>query len=114
MAQDNIEDYLLQHEERVWAVFFRDFKDLFYHSEDPWLTAISDRDEIAAWLAERRNTIEEKYRIFSKNDIRDELLKYQIHYILWDKKDGTLGNPRQYPFLKKVFDENDIEIYSVE
>jgi hypothetical protein len=110
---DSVRSYLVEHPEKIWAVFFRDWKDVFRHSKDPWILSISDRHEIDSWLEEQQGRIADAYHAFYANDFRTELMRYDIEYVLVSYDDELQFDDRGYPFLMKVYEHDGIALYSL-
>lgn len=105
--------YLISHESRVRAVLFRDWKDLFRHSDDPWLSSISDRTEIDEWTGGVIEELSQKYKIFRQKDFRSELLKYRLDYVMDDKEGSVPFDEKLFPFLQKVYEDGKFVIYKI-
>lgn len=113
IAPEDAEAFLMREPKHVWSIFFRDFRDRFRSSHDPWLLSMSDRDEIDGWVNDTTAEIVSRYREFSRNDLQSELKKYRIDYMIWDSEGGTPFDVREFLFLEKVFEQDGIAIYSM-
>lgn len=111
IAPLDAEQYLKVHEQRVRAVLFRDWKDLFRHSSDQWLASISDRAEIDSWTELQIRELVSAYEDFYRRDFRDELLKYHLDYVLYDKEGKIPFDKSRFPFLKKVYEDERFVAY---
>lgn len=110
-AQD-IDDYLNNNEIEIYhEYFFRDWKDMFFESRDPWLISISNRNEIEKWIDETKAQVSSSYKEFLKNDFYSELKKYRIDYVMWDEASGSRNPTESMPFIKEVYSNSGIHIY---
>ena len=46
--------------------------------------------------------------------IEDTLKKYEVEYVLWDKKQDPLWNPARFSFLKEAADFGETAVYRIE
>ena len=113
VSRGEAEEYLSNHEERIRAVLFRDWVDLFRHSSDEWLASISDRDEIDLWVKSKIKELAKEYGKFSEQDFRTTLLKYRLDYVLHDKEGKIPFDIKQFQFLEKVYEDERFIIYEI-
>ena len=106
----SIESYLKDIRTEMRIALFRDWKDMFRHTNNSWLIRISDREAIDAFFEVRAKEIANKYRDFVKKDFYTELAKNKIDYLVYDSKNGEMVS---YPFLSLVFAENGIQMYTL-
>jgi len=77
---ENVDSLFNQDDMREY--FFRDWRDLFAHQPDIWLTSISDYREIDSHYSQLKTKIIENYKVFYKSGFQKELKKYKIDYII--------------------------------
>lgn len=105
--------YLDERPELIWRVFFRDWEDYFYHSHDPWLTEVSDREEVEKWIEDTTREIIADYALFYKQDFHDALLMYRLDYVVSDSAGDTDFDATKYPFLEPIEEKEGIVLYRV-
>jgi hypothetical protein len=109
VTPETASEYLDKHEKRIWAVLFRDWRDIFFHQHDPYLDSISDKAEIRRWVESKKDEIQKAFVEFYAEPIHDSLGTYALTYVVWDRSEGT--PPPEHAFLKKVFESNNILVY---
>ncbi|TAL49392.1 hypothetical protein EPN83_00580 [Patescibacteria group bacterium] len=105
--------YLDQNPIDINANFFRDWKEMFSHSKDPWLISISDREAIDEWKKTLVIKLSSDYKQFFQNDFYTELAKYRLDYVMWDENADPTPDVRELNFLKEVYSFNNIHLYEV-
>lgn len=114
VSANNIGEYLDKNEIEIYhEYFFRDWKDMFFESKDPWLISISDRDEIRKWIDKTKIEVEISYKEFLKKDFYNEIKKYRIDYVMWDENSGSKNPKETMPFIKEIYSNEGIYLYQV-
>ena len=104
VTDKTIEQYMREHEDEVRGWLSSNWKSLYGVTDFP--------DFEDATLEGRIKNFPEDYRAFLSKDLKAELSKYRLDYIL---SSGPLDDRvvRLFPNLNKVFEENDIIVYSL-
>lgn len=105
VTAENVEQYVQENEDETRGYLFSNWKSLYGVTDFP--------DFKDTKLEKRISDLPQNYREFLSKDIRAELNRYRLDYIL---SDGPL-NPRViriFPDLRKVFEKDAIVIYSVQ
>ncbi len=113
VTPDNIETYLSANSVEVQANFFRDWKELFLHSRDPWLVSISDRPAIYEWKENQTAAVISDYQDFYQKDFYTELKKFRLNYVIWDESAEPASSPDEFDFLKPVYSFSGVHLYEV-
>ena len=106
--------YISAHNEEYRAVLFQDWKQIFWYSNDPWLISISDRPAIFAYFDALETKLASDYDQTLKGDFLSELQEYKLDYVLWDSEKYPDWNPADFPFLKEVYNSENVHIYAVQ
>jgi hypothetical protein len=113
--EKSVDKYLIENEGDIYhEYFFRDWKDMFYHSSNPWLVSISNRAEIKEWIDKTTNEVSLSYKEFLKKDFSKEVKKYKVDYLVYDEKNGNKDPSKLIKGLKEVYSDSGIKIYSFE
>ena len=56
---------------------------------------------------------QESFMVDNSTFFKEMLQKYQVKYLVWDKRDYPLWNLEQYQFLRKVAELGDFIIYQI-
>jgi hypothetical protein len=107
------DEFLESNRKRIWAVFFRDWRDLFHDTKDEWLLKHGDPAEIEVWLDSTAAAVGIEYRR-TYADPRELFLKYRLDYLIWDSTGATPFDASQFPFLTPVFESRGVVVYRVE
>lgn len=86
---------------------FRDWRDMFAHQPDAWLSSISDKQEIATYFKGLDKKIKENYKDFTFEK------KYKMDYIIWDSKNASSTDPRKEKGIQQVFEQDGIFIFTI-
>ena len=102
--------------ENVWirAYLFRDWRDMFCCDGDPWIASLGTTEEWENWYNGVKQRVEDAYPIFLKQDIKVELSKYRLDYVIVDKSSRVRPNIKSYKWLKSEYSDERYEIYSFE
>lgn len=114
VTPETVKAFLQENRKKVWAVFFRDWRDIFHDTRDPWLLKQSDYVETEVWLDSLSEKIASEYTASYDAGARELLTKYRLDYVVWDREGGTPFSPQAYPFLKPVFEADSVVVYRVE
>lgn len=115
ITENDIDKYVREHPSDIYhEYFFRDWKDMFYASNNPWLVAISDRDEIEKWIDSTSEKVINDYKEFLKKDFVSEVGKNKVDYILYDIDSGHPDPKNILPNLELVFFDSHIKVYEFE
>ena len=55
----------------------------------------------------------EAYRKFRSRDLRAELLKFRLDYVLYDKEGKIPFDESRFPFLKKAYEDERFIVYEI-
>ncbi len=107
-----IVSYLNNHRMEVRSTMFTNWLELWHASGDAWLKSIQNEKELTVWEDNAVKHLADLYGIFLKNDFETELKQYKLDYVIWDKKKYPIWNQSDFPFLKKVYEVNDLVIFA--
>ncbi len=110
---EKLEDYFKNHDVEMRVVAFENWKQLLRHDNDPWIRGISNDQEIDDWIKYTRARLTLEYREFLKGDFKDQLQKYRIDYIVWDREKFPTWSPEKFPFLKEIGNSNGVVTYVI-
>lgn len=114
VTPSTVDTFLAEHRKKIWAVFFRDWRDIFHDTRDPWLLKQSDYAETERWLDATSVALASQYKKDYALGMKQLLEKYRLDYLLWDRDSGVTFTASAYPFLEPVFEEDDIVVYRVQ
>lgn len=86
---------------------FRDWRDMFAHQPDVWLSSISDAEEIKKYFNILDKKIKEDYKDFTFEK------KYKMDYIVWDSINASSTDPRKEKGIQQVFEQDGIFIFTI-
>jgi hypothetical protein len=96
----------------IRSYLFRDWRDMFCCDGDPWIAKLGPKQEWQDWYKSEETRVEEAYSSFLKKDIRSELGKYRLDYVVVDTKSLVRGDLGKLKWLKRVYTDGRYEIYS--
>lgn len=114
VTPDTVDDFLAANRKKIWAVFFRDWRDIFHDTRDPWLLKQSDYAETEQWLDATSAALASQYKNEYALGMRQLLSKYRLDYLLWDRDGGVDFTASQYSFLVPVFEAHNIVVYRIQ
>lgn len=111
VTPQTIHAYLDAHPTEVQANFFNDWKEIFRHTANAWLAAISDRTAIDGRFTTLNDNLTVQYADFYQKDFYQELKAYRLDYIIIDKRVNSA--PFTLPHTVRVYSDNTVDVYAV-
>jgi hypothetical protein len=113
LTAKNAASYFAAHINESMSLLFLDWKELFWYNGNPWLESISDRPRILEKYTALAPALAEEYKANLKQDFLHELKRYALDYVIWDSIAFPDWEPKKFPFLTEVYNQQGIHIYAV-
>jgi hypothetical protein len=106
------DEYFVTHADDMRRYFYRDWYDYFYHQADKWLAKMGDKDNTLSYFESKKKELKVRYIDFYKKDIRQELLKSKLDYVIWNFNGPQIWNSSEYQELIYEITGTTVPVYS--
>lgn len=111
VSPGDLPQYFADHEFEMRGYFFRDWAELFV-GQDAWVNRFETPAEWQERYKELQTDITARYRAFLAGDIRAELGKYRLDYIVTDGTSRVRTDLDRYSWLTPVFSDGAYRVYA--
>jgi hypothetical protein len=98
----------------IRSYLFRDWRDMFCCDGDPWIARLGTKEEWQNWYFNEKVRLENAYSLFLKQDIKNELEKYRLDYVVVDNHSLVRSDLSKMKWLKQVYTDGRYQVYSFE
>lgn len=112
LTAKNAPSYFATHTDEFRVLLFSDWEELFWHNGNPWLESISDRPQVFEKYTALGPVLSKEYQANLKKDFLQELKQYALQYVIWDSIAFPDWDPKKFPFLTEVYNQQGIYIYA--
>jgi hypothetical protein len=111
---EEAESFLQKNEFFVRIMLFRNWRDMFCCQGDKWVRDTGSVEEWENWRQEAIKKVHFAYLDFLKKDVRKELGKYRLDYVVVERMSVGRKDFDRIKWLKKVYSDDYFDIYHFE
>jgi hypothetical protein len=111
LTEQDLTQFLTDQNFWIRAYVFRDWRDIFCCSGDPWIAHLAPVTEWQTWYQGVSQKVVADYSHFLNQDPKLSLSQYRLDYVIVDKTSRVRTDLKLYPWLVLVYRDERYSIY---